>query len=176
MVPRREVWVSWSASALLIANMGDMSRILWIFFCSLSRNTNNSSFRCTTDEQIDHSHQTPQLRKSTREDNKLALYYYFRSNSAKRGYRKRMIEACIEFGRFKSTNQRPTEQIIIITRNGWFSDLEINEFLQQIYKQAHQQISTTVTGTINTGRPLYNNDTCTPNTNANTDLRGKTLM
>ena len=51
--------------------------------CSFSRNTNNSSFRHTSDEQIDHSHQKSLRRKWTREDNKLALYCYFRHNSAK---------------------------------------------------------------------------------------------
>ena len=47
-----------------------------------------------------------QRRKGTREDNKLTIYCYFRSNPAKIGYRKRMIEIWTEIGRFKVTNQR----------------------------------------------------------------------
>ena len=102
--------------------------------CSFSRYTNNSSFRYTNDEQIDHSLQRQQYINWTREDNKLALYCYFRSNLAKREYRKRMIEIWTDFFRFKATNQRLSDQ-----------DLEILEIHQQIYKQTHQQTSTTVT-------------------------------
>ena len=58
---------------------------------SSSRYTNNSSFRCSNDEQIDHLRRGQQRRKWTSEDNKLALYCYFRSNPAKRGYRKRLV-------------------------------------------------------------------------------------
>ena len=42
--------------------------------CSSSRCTNDSSFRYKNDEQIDHSHQRPQRRKWTREDNKVDLF------------------------------------------------------------------------------------------------------
>ena len=106
--------------------------------------------RYTNGEQRDQSHQRPQHRKWTREDNKLALYCYFRSNPTKRGYRKRMIEIWTEFVRFKMTNQRLTDQVRTITKNGWFSDLEILEIHQQIYRQTHQQTPNTVTETLNT--------------------------
>ena len=98
--------------------------------CSFSRYTNDSSFRYTNDEQIDQSHQRPQRRKWSREDNKVTLYCYFRSNPRKRGLGKRMIEIRKEFARFKTTNQRLADQVRTITKNGWFSDLEILEIHQ----------------------------------------------
>ena len=90
------------------------------------------SFRYTNDEQIDLSHQTPQRRKCTREENKLALYCYFRINPTKRGYRKIMIEIWAESGIFKATNQRLADQVRKLTKNSWFSDLEILEIHQEI--------------------------------------------
>ena len=119
----------------------------WLFFF---RYTNNSSFRYTHDEQFDHSHHRPLRRKWTRKDNKLALYCYFRSNLAKRGYRRRMIEIWTEFDRFKATNQRLADQIRTITKSHWFSDLEILEIYQQIYRQTRQQTPTTIIETMNT--------------------------
>ena len=76
----------------------------------------------------------------------------------------------IEFVCFKTTNQRPADQLKTITKNGWFSDLEILEIHQRIYRQTHQQTPTTVTETLNTGKPeipnqtLHNNDRYTANT------------
>ena len=87
-----------------------------------------------------------------------------------------MIENWTKFGRVKATNQRT------ITKNGWFSDLEILEIHQQI-KGKHQQTPATVTETMNTGKPetpnqiLHDNDTMhRKHTNANTDSRGKKLI
>ena len=99
------------------------------------------------------THEGSQRRKWTREDYKLALYCYFRSNPAKRGYRKRMIEIWTEFGRFKATKQRLDEQVRTITKNGLFFDLEIREIHQQIYKPRYQQNPNTITETLNTGKP-----------------------
>ena len=102
------------------------------------------------------------------------LYSYFRSNNAKGGYRKRKIKIWTEFGRFKTTDQTITDQIRTITKNGWFSDLEILETHQQIYRQTHQQSPTTVTETINTGKletpnqTLHDNDSCTTNAQTQT--------
>ena len=90
---------------------------------------------------------------STREENNLALYSYFRSKPCQKRVLKRMIEIWTEFGRFKATNKRLADQVRTITKNGWFSDLEIPEIHQQIYRQTHQQTFTTVTEIINTGKP-----------------------
>ena len=85
-----------------------------------------------------------------------------------------MIEIRTELGRFKATNQRLTNQVRTITKNSWFSDHEILEIHQQIYGQTHQQTPTTVTETINTGKPetpnqtLRDNDSCTTNTQTQT--------
>ena len=59
---------------------------------------------------------------------KLAQHCHFRSNPIERGDRKRMIEICTDFSRFKTTNQRYADQVRKITMNGWFSDLEILAF------------------------------------------------
>ena len=70
-------------------------------------------------------------------------------------------------------NQRFADQVRIITKNGWFSDLEILEIDQQIYRQTHQ-LTPTVTETMNTGKPdtpnqtLHDNNPCTANTQAQT--------
>ena len=94
---------------------------------SSSRYTNDSSFWDTNDEQFDHSQQRQLRIKWTRDENKLALYCYFRSNPAKRGYRKRMIETWTEFSRSKATKQRFADQVRTIRKNGWYSDIEILE-------------------------------------------------
>ena len=148
--------------------------------CPSSRYTNDSFFWYTNDEQIDHSHQRPQSRTWTREDNKLAFYCYFRSNLAKRRYRKRMIEIWTEFARFKATNQSLADKVRTITKNGWFSDLEILEIHQQIYWQTHQQTPYTVTEALNTATSETPSQKTTwqrhihhKHTNANTDQRDK---
>ena len=85
-----------------------------------------------------------------------------------------MIEIWTEFSRFKATNQRLTDQFRTITKNGWFSDREIQKIPQQIYRQTHQQTPTTVTETIKTGKPetpnqtLHDNESCTANTQMRT--------
>ena len=82
-----------------------------------------------------------------------------------------MIEIWTEFARFKTTNQR---LIRTMTKNGWFSHLEILETHQQIHRQTHQQISNTVTETLNTGKletpnqTLYENEPYTANTQTQT--------
>ena len=97
MEHRRQVWVlSYSQHLGPVQHPADVG-------CSASLYTNDSSFRYTNNKQIAHAHQRPKGRKLTREDNKQALYCYFRSNPPKRGHRKRMIEIWTEFGRFKAT-------------------------------------------------------------------------
>ena len=85
-----------------------------------------------------------------------------------------MIEIWTEFGGFKATNQRIADQVWTIAKNGWFSDLEILEIHQQIYRQTHQRTPTAVTETINTGKPetsnqtVHDNDPCAANTQTQT--------
>ena len=81
-----------------------------------------------------------------------------------------MIEIWTEFDRFKATNKRFADEVRTIAKNGWFSDLEIQEIHQQIYTQIHQQTHNTVTERLNTGKPenpnqtLHHNDPYTANT------------
>ena len=62
----------------------------------------------------------------------------------------------------------------IITNNGWFSHLEIQEILQQIYRQIHQQTLNTISEKLNTGKPenphqtQHDNDQYTKNIQTNT--------
>ena len=58
-------------------------------------------FKYTNDKLSNFSNQRHHRRKWTREDNKLALHCYFRSNSMQKKYRKRMIDIWEEFGRQK---------------------------------------------------------------------------
>ena len=105
--------------------------------CSSLSYTNDSSFRYTNDEQIDHSYRRPQRWKWTEEVKKLALYCYFRSIPGKRGYRKTMIETLTEFSKFQTRNQRLIDKDWRITKNSWLSDLDISEIYQQICRQTH---------------------------------------
>ena len=85
-----------------------------------------------------------------------------------------MTEIGTELGTSKATKQRLADQVRTITKNGWFSDLEILEIHQQIYKQTHQQTPITVTETINTGKPETPNQTQhNKRAYANTDPRRK---
>ena len=91
-----------------------------------------------------------------------------------RGYRKRMIENQTEFRRSKATTQMLAYQVRTITKNGCFSDLEIQEIHQQIFRQTHQQTPSTVTKTINTRKPdtpnqtLHEINSCIANTQTQT--------
>ena len=82
MGPRQQVWVIGRCS--LDSQHGGPNRHLANVGCSSSRHTNNSSFRYTNNEQIDHSHQIPLRRIWTRENKKLALYCYLRSKPCKK--------------------------------------------------------------------------------------------
>ena len=81
-----------------------------------------------------------------------------------------MTEIWTEVGRFKVTNQRLADQVRTITKNDWFSDLEIVEIHKQIRKK-HQQTPTTVNETIKPetlNQTLHDNDSCTVNTKTQT--------
>ena len=45
-----------------------------------------------------------------------------------------MIEIWTEFARFKTTKHKIADQVTIIIKNGCFSDLEILEIYQQMYR------------------------------------------
>ena len=79
------------------------------------------------DDVRNHNDQRPKCKTWTREDNQLALQCYFRSNPSQSGYRKRMIEIWQECAKFQATSQRLDNQVRIIIKKGWFSDIEILE-------------------------------------------------
>ena len=74
-----------------------------------------------------------------------------------------MIQIWSEFGRFKAITQKLADQVKTITMNGCFSDLEIFEIRQQIFRQTDLQTLTTVTKTIDIGRPKTANQTLNEN-------------
>ena len=88
-----------------------------------------------------------------------------------------MIEISTEFDRFKATYQMLADKVWTITKKDWFSDREILEIRQQIYRQTRQQTPNTVTEILNMGKPKTPNKTQHDNdhkhTNVNTDPRGK---
>ena len=97
-------------------------------------NVSCSFFNYINDNVINHNEQRPKRRTWTREENKLVLECYFRSNPSQRGYRKRMIEICQECSTFQTTSQRLADQVRTITKKGWFSDLELLEIHQKTLK------------------------------------------
>ena len=79
-----------------------------------------------------------------------------------------MIEIWIEFARFIKTNQRRADQVRIITKNGWFSDLEILDIHQQIYWQTYQQTPNIETKSLTTEESETPNQTLNDQYTANT--------
>ena len=96
-------------------------------------NVGLSFFRYTNDDLRNHTNQSLKHKTWNMEDNKLALYYYFRSNPTQRGYRKRKIEIGQECASFQRTSPRLADQVRTIIKKCWFSDLEILEIYQKIY-------------------------------------------
>ena len=64
-----------------------------------------------------------------------------------------MMDIWTELARFKTTNERPADQVRAILKNGLFSDLETLAIHQQIYKQTYQQTPNTEKEILNTGKP-----------------------
>ena len=48
-----------------------------------------------------------------------------------------MIEICTDFAKFKTANQRLTDQVRTIIKKCWFSDHKILELTQQIYRETY---------------------------------------
>ena len=105
-----------------------------------------SFFRYVNDDETNHNEQRPKRRTWTREENKLVLECYFRSNPSQRGYRKRMFEIWQECSTFQTTSQRLADQVRTITKKGWFSDLELQEIHQKTLKQNYNTVPDTSSG------------------------------
>ena len=57
-----------------------------------------------------------------------------------------MTEIWQECANFQTTSQRFADQVITIIKKGWFSDLEILEIHQKIYKQNYNTVPDTSSG------------------------------
>ena len=86
-----------------------------------------------------------------------------------------MIEIWTEFRRFQAIKQKLTDQVRIITKKCWFSDLEILEIHQRINRPTHQQTPNTVNETLNTGKPETPNQTLDDNDPCNANIQTQTL-
>ena len=70
--------------------------------------------------------------KWTKEVNKLVMKCYIKSNPRVRGYMKRMMALWNDIGVYKINQQRLADQARAIKRNGWLSDVEIEEIKRSI--------------------------------------------
>ena len=113
-------------------------------------NVGCSLFRYINGDLRNHINQRTKRKAWTRDDNQLALHGYFRSNPTQRGYRKRMMEIWQELSNFQTTSQRLADQVRIIIKKDWFSDLEIIEIHQKINDQ--QSGTNTLPGTLNNNK------------------------
>ena len=109
-------------------------------------NVGCSFFRYINDDVTNQNEQRPKRRTCTREENKLVLECYFRSNPSQRGYRKRMFEIWQECSTFQTTSQRLADQVRTITKKGWFSGLELLEIHQKTLKQNYNAVPDTPSG------------------------------
>ena len=92
--PRQPAWVSWSAGALVLANMGDLSSSseCWLFFFQVYK----SRFK----QPLQSERQTQNM---TWEVNQLALHSYLRGIPTERREKKRMREIWEECASFQTS-------------------------------------------------------------------------
>ena len=79
--------------------------------CRHPANVGCSLFRHTNSDLKNRTNQRLKRKTWTRQDNQLALHYYFKSNPTQRGYRKRMMEIWQELSIFQTTSQRLADQV-----------------------------------------------------------------
>ena len=87
-------------------------------------NVGCSLFRYMNEDISIHNDQKPKRKTWTREDNQLALHWYFRSKPSRRRYRKRMIEIWQECASFQITSQRLADQVRTIIKRDDFLTLK----------------------------------------------------
>ena len=81
-----------------------------------SANVDCSFFRYKNNDISNQNDQRPKRKTWTKEDNHLALYCHFRSNSSQRGHRKRMIVIWQECASFQTKSQRLADQVRTIIK------------------------------------------------------------
>ena len=102
-------------------------------------NSGCSFFRYTNDDHWNHANQRRKHKTWTKEDNQLALHCYLRSKATRREYRNRMIEMRQECDSFQTTRQKHADQVRIMIKRDWFSDLKILEIHQKKRKEKENE-------------------------------------
>ena len=77
-------------------------------------------------------HQAAARLKWTKEVNRIVMRCFFKGEPSKRGYRKRMIGIWNEIGVFETSEQRLADQARAIRRNGWLSEVELEEIKREL--------------------------------------------
>ena len=125
-------------------------------------NVGCSLFRCINKDVTNHNEQRLKRKTWTREENKLALESYFRSNHSQRWHSKRIKENWQEHSTIQITSQRLADQVRTIIKKGWFSDLELLKINPKTAKQNYN----TVPGTSRDVKQTQSNEK-EPQTSAN---------
>ena len=90
-------------------------------------------------------HQATARMKWNKEVNKIVMRCFYRSEPAKRGYRKRMLSIWNELGVFEITEQRLADQERAIRTNEWLSEIELEKIKRKI-ESDHAEIDVRITG------------------------------
>ena len=77
----------------------------------------------------------------SKNDNKLAMMSYFKSEPLKRGYRKRMLEIWKEIGTFDLKEQQLANQVRSIRKNSLMSEVEMEELKRKIAGDIREDIN-----------------------------------
>ena len=88
------------------------------------------SDRCSRQGNIGHHHANPVIsrrRKWTSQENKLVMECYLLSEPKVRGYRNRTLSLWLQKDMFWVSEQRLVDQANTILKNGWMTELEIEE-------------------------------------------------
>ena len=85
-------------------------------------------------DQNNNASERHQRKRLTRENSKIVIGCYFKSNPTQRRYRERMVEIWRGYAKF-NTSQRFVGQARSILKKGWWSDIEILEICGQVNRE-----------------------------------------
>ena len=84
--------------------------------------------RCPMERAHGPSRQSATARRIwSTQDNHTLMKFYYQSQPDKRGYRKRLLSIWNKNKMFAATEQRLCDQVRIIMKRGWFSELQLEE-------------------------------------------------
>ena len=89
-------------------------------------------------------HQATARRKWNKEVNKIVMRCFYRSEPTKRGCRKMMLSMRNELGVLEISEQRLADQARAIRKNGWLSEIELEE-IQRNTESDHMEADVRVT-------------------------------